>query len=154
MTAILDTTTLVLDARTSRIVHFTPLEPSALPTIDGNLLVSVPTASLPAALQPANSYTYTYKHGRITQDTAPPKVAPQSALEANRTALARQLHTRLRSQFERVHPWSPEANQPRLRQFARVETGFNARLAAATSQADIDALATDIAGLVVDKPPL
>ena len=105
-------------------------------------------------MQPANSYTFTYKHGRITQDVAAPKAAPQSPLEANRTAPVKQLHTRLRSQFERVHPWAPEANQARLRQFAKVETGFNARLAAATSQADIDALAADITCLVVDKPPL
>lgn len=144
-----DTTTLVLDARTLRIIHFTPQEPAQLPQIDGNLIVSVATSSLPPDLASDNSYHFRYEHGSIVKDAAPSKAKPQSLIEANRSALNGQLATRLRQQWDKVAPWASVASVSRRESFTDTETAFKTRIAIATEQSEIDALAKEITAITL-----
>lgn len=142
----MQTTTLVLDARTLRIIHFTELEPSALPKIEGNLITTVATESLPPDLKLKTSYNFRFEQGSIVQDKPQPKAKPQTVIEANQAALNRQLDARLRADWCRRSPWASAYDiEDRCHRFQQVEISLKTRICAASEQETIDVLAKEIA---------
>ena len=141
-------TTLVLDARTARIIHFTEQEPASLPQIQGNLTVSVPTPILPPDLKHENSFAFRYEQGEIVKAAVLPKPQPLTAVQANQVSLLKQLDVRLRQAWGMPSPWDKQASSAeRAERFAQVQAGYQSKIAALSEQAEIDALAKDIAAL-------
>ena len=146
----LNQTTLVLDARTARIICFTPTEPASMAQIEANLILSVATASLPEALKHENCYHYRYEHGQISYAGPKPRAKPQSLIEANRAALFKQLQVNLSRSWNLLPAWHTQATSPeRAGKFSTVEAAYQARIESATTQAEIDELAKAIAAIDV-----
>ena len=150
-----DTTTLVIDTRTSRIIFYTVLEPHTIAAHPEHWVATTPTASLPSGMALANCYSYKFDSGRVVGSPAPKSAnTANTLLNENKRAMQRLLRERLAALWGNTPPWEllaqpQEALQAQAQQFVSIQADLLAKIAAATGQADIDAVATRLAHMKV-----
>ena len=150
-----DVTTLVIDTRTSRIIFYTVLEPHTIAAHPEHWVATTPTASLPSGITLANCYSYKFDSGKVTGGPAPKSAnTADTLLNENKRAMQRLLRERLADLWGKTPLWEllaqpQEALQAKSHQFVSIQVDVLAKIAAATGQTDIDAVATRLAHMKV-----
>jgi hypothetical protein len=146
-----DTTTLVIDVRTARIIFFTAAEPGTVAVDIRNLVATVPTTDMPNQMTLVNCYAYKLVSGKITSPPAKAPTKPLATVEQNnRNALTKALLRKLQSLWIAVPDWHPQEDHAKRSEiFYGLEQSLAERIAVSTTEPEFTGLAAEIEHLSV-----